>query len=268
MQLPPPPRVVGRRRGRRGFLRHIPLTLLLLCVAGLGLLLLAFWFLTFSILVTLFGMTVPGEVTGKSPVPEQGRREGRIEFNYYVKGVEYSSEDGVDQGPFEGLQVGSRVKVRVLSGWPNRPLLVEPVGHTGRHGGLYLWFAILGNIALWVVARRYLREPLRQRALVRTGVATEGVIVCKEVVGEKRPVWTVQYCYRAPCHGVSLAEEGRAVAEKEWQVMMLVRPKDFQAAQVGATMTILYDPQRPSRSLIYSFAEYEAKSAPIGERPA
>src|SRR5437868_20100 len=89
-RLLPPPRVAGRRPGRRGLLGHVPVTLWLLCVAGVGLLLLALWLTTSSWLVTLFGVTAHGEVTGK-PAQAEGTREGRVRFTYHVRGEEYSA---------------------------------------------------------------------------------------------------------------------------------------------------------------------------------
>jgi hypothetical protein len=260
-RLPPPPRVAVRRPGRRGLLGHVPLALWLLCVAGVGLLLLALWLAASSWAVRLFGMTVPGEVTGRAD-GARGAREGRVRFTYHVKEEEYSAEDAVDEGALEGLHAGMPVKVRVLPGWPRHPLLVEPAGRSGRGGGFYLGLALLGNAALGAFLRLYLRDPLRRRALVREGVATRGVVVSKETGGGRRPSWAVQYCYRAPRYGAAHASgganEGRpAVAEKEWQVRMAVRPADFELAQVGAPLTILYDPRQPSRSVIYAFAEYE-----------
>jgi hypothetical protein len=265
-RLPPPPRLARRRSGRRGLLGHVPWAVRLLCVAGVGLLLLTIWLAARSWLVTLFGGTVPGEVTGKSALAE-GTREGRVQFSYHFRGQEYSAEDTVGEYAFERLHQGTTVKVRVLAAWPGHPLLVEPAGRADSGRGVYLYLALLGNIALGLLLRIYLREPRRQRALVREGVTTEGVIVGKEVAIGRRPSWAVQYSYQAPRYGGTHAEaadgERRpAVAEKEWQVRMAVRRADFEAAQVGAAVAVLYDPRQPSRSLIYPFAEYEAVSTP------
>ncbi len=269
-RLPPPPRAAARRPGRRGLLGHAPLTVRLLCLGGLGLLLVALWLVASSWVVRRFGMTVPGEVAARSPGPK-GTREGRVQFTYVVKGQEYSAEEAVDEAALDRLHSGAQVQVRVLSAWPSRPLLVEPAGHAGRGNGVALAFALLGNVALGVLLRRCLREPLKQRALVREGIATEGVVVRKEVGSGRRASWGVQYCYRAPRHGAA-----PAVADKEWQVRMAVGRADFEAVQVGATVLVLYDPRQPSRSVIYPFAAYEAIDPSAdppsgewrGERPA
>jgi hypothetical protein len=261
-QFPPPPRTVGRRPGRRGLLGHVPLVLRLLCVAGAGLLLVTLWLVASSWLIRLFGVTVPGEVTSTS-AGAKGARDGRVRFTYYVKEDEYSAEDSVDEETFDWLRAGTPVKVRVLPAWPRHPLLVEPAGHSGRGGGVYLAFALLANAALAALVRASLREPLKQRALLRAGVATQGVVVSKDGGSGRHPSWAVQYCYRAPRHGMAQATDeagdGRpAVADKEWQVRMAVCWADFEAARVGAAVTVLYDPRQPARSLIYSFADYQA----------
>jgi hypothetical protein len=262
LQQLPPPRTVGRRPGRRGLVGHVPLVLRLLCVAGAALLLVALWLVASSLLIRLFGVTVPGEVTGRT-AGAKGTREGRVCFTYYVKEDEYSGEDTVDEATFDWLREGTPVKVRVLPGWPRQPLLVEPAGNSARGGGIYLGLALLGNAALAALVRAYLRAPLKQRALVRAGVATQGVIVSKESGSGRHPTWAVQYCYRAPRHGVAQAADGAdagsaTVAEKEWQVRMAVCWSDFEAARVGAEVRVLYDPRQPARSLIYPFADYQA----------
>jgi hypothetical protein len=260
-QLPPPPRVVRRRPGRRRVLSHVPLTVRLLSLAGAGLLLLSLGRVVSTWLVARFGVTVPGAVTGKSPATT---KNNRVEFTYHVKGQEYSAEDTVDEDTFGWLHVGTPVKVRVLAAWPRQPLLVEPAGQAGRDDGIYLWLAILANVGLGIVLWAYLRAPLRRRALVRVGIATEGVVVGKEVGAGKRPSWFVQYSYRAPRHGVTYdaaVTGSSAVPEKEWQVLMGVARKDFDAAEVGAGVTVLYDPRKPSRSVIYAYAEHEVVSS-------
>jgi hypothetical protein len=109
---------------------------------------------------------------------------------------------------------------------------------------------------------------LRQRALVREGVAVEGVVVGKEAGSGGGRSGSVQFCYRAPRYGVADRYKDRAaVADKEWQVRMAVSRADFEAATVGAAVTVLYDPRQPSRSLLYAFAEYEAVDGSADPRP-
>ena len=260
-QLPPPPRSVRRRPGHRGLLGHVPLTVRLLCVGGFGLLVRALWLAASSWLIAWFGVTLRGEVTGKTADSGPSARGGRVQFTYRVRSEDYEAEDTVDEDAFDWLHVGTAVKVRVLPAWPRRPLLVQPRGHAGRGQAVGLFFALLGNVGLFFLVRRFLREPMRQRALVRDGVVAEGVIVGKET-GAGRPSWGLQYAYRAPRHGTAHAEDRAAVAEKEWQVQMAVGQADFEAARVGAAAPILYDPRRPARSLIYAYADYETADAP------
>jgi hypothetical protein len=240
------------------------LLLQLLCLAGLGLLLVAFWLAASTWVVHLFGTVVPGEVTGKTADRVKGVRGGRVQFTYYVKRHEYSAEEAVDEDTFEWLHRGNPVKVRVLTFWPEHRLLEEPAGLAGRGHGVRLYLAVLANVPLLILVRVYLREPLRQRALVRAGVATEGTVVRKEVSAGRRPSWAVQYSYRAPRYG---APAGGEAAEKEWQAQMAVSREDFEATQLGAPVTVLYDPLRPGRSLIYAFADYEAAGTPADPPP-
>jgi hypothetical protein len=264
--LPPPPRIVCHRPGHHRLLGHLPLWVGLVWVGGFGLLLWALWLTVTAWIIAWFGVTVPGEVSAKLPKPK-GARTGRIQFTYYIEKHEYTVEDTVDDATFDWVHVGTPVKVRALSGWPQHPQLLEPAGYSEKGSGVWVWFALLGNVGLMWLVRRSLHEPLKQRALVREGIATEGIVVGKEEIHGWRRSWVVQYSYRAPRHGVVDTAGWAAVPDREWQVLMAVGRNDFEAAQVGATVTVLYDPRQPSRSTIYPFANYEATPA-SGEPPS
>jgi hypothetical protein len=264
--LPPPPRAVRRRPGRGWLLGRVPLVVRLLGLAGVGLLLAALWLLGSSSVVALFGTTVPGKVTGLVPAPPGGASAPRVQFAYHVGIQEYAAEEPVDERAFAKLYEGAPVKVKVLRPWPGQPRLVEPPRPSERHPVALLGLAVVWNAAAAAMLWRHLRKPLAQRRLVREGLATPGSVVAKD--GDGRPPWLVQFCYQAPTRGLTReaaagGADGAAVAMKEWQVIMQVGRKEFEAAQVGAAVTVLYDPRKPSHSLVYPFAEYEA----VEEKP-
>jgi hypothetical protein len=273
--LPPPPRTVRHRPGRGRLLGHVPLVVWLLGLAGLGLLLLAVWLLAFPWFIGLFGSTVRGKVTGLYPAPPGGGAPPRVKYSYYVGEQEYSGDDAVDKETFDRrLYEGATVRVRVLRRLPDYPRLVEPAAQPTLPGGCLFWGALLWNAGIGFVVWALLRRPRRQRRLVREGLATAGRVVAKEADAGRRAGGVVQYAYRAPRYGLKHppdgpAEAGAGPALKEWQVVTAVGPKDFAAVEVGAPVLVLYDPGRPSRSLVYAFAEYEAVGGgpPAGSGP-
>jgi hypothetical protein len=240
-------------------LLRVPLWLRLLGAPALGLLLAALWFGFGSLAVTLLGTKVPGEITGKVVNRERGSPEARVTFTYFVGEQEYTAEVPVSEDAAAQLYVTKKVKARVLHWWPGNPRLVEPVSQSAGMG-VYLWWLVVPllvaiGVAFWLYERRY----RRQRRLVRQGRETSGKILGKEVhVGGRSTAWLIHFSYWAPRDGTRPAAGDTVVPHREWEVLMPVRARDFEAAQVGAAVAVLYDPRKPSHSMIYAFADYEA----------
>jgi hypothetical protein len=214
--------------------------------------------------VTFFGTTVHGEVTGKADERMRGSTVFRVQYRFVMDERDHAAEGSVSEAAFANLSVGNPVKVRVLPGWPGSPRLQEPAGRDGGSPLCLLSFAVPAGVALVVLMRFGLCRPLRQRALVRYGIATVGWIVAGE--GGGSAPWRVHYGYRAPRHGLTAGAEGQgngesAQSQKEWQVRMTVRREDYEAAQAGMTVIVLFDPHRPAHSVVYPFADYEAAAS-------
>jgi hypothetical protein len=256
--LPPPPRALRRRPGRRGLLGRVPLVVWVLGLLGVGLLLAALWLLASLWFIRVFGAAVPGKVTGLVPPPASGM-PARVQFTFHIGTQEYAGEDAVDDKAFSRLYEGVDVKVKVLRAWPGSARLFEPAGQSSGYGGCLAFLAVTWNAALAVVLWSCLRRPLAQRRLVREGVAAAGYLLQKEDGSGWPRTWHVHYRYQAPCHGRRAhGQDGGGAALREWEVLMQVGKQDFEAAQAGTPVTVLYDPRQPSRSLVYAFADYEA----------
>jgi hypothetical protein len=270
--LPAPPRPVRRRPGHGWLLGHVPILVWMLVVPGCGWLLLALGLLLFSWIVVHLGAPAPGKIIGVVPASVGGIPTTRVQFTYYVGSQEYSGEEAVDERASARLHVGAEVRVKVLSGFPNHPRLVEPPGQSGTTGICLLLLAVLWNAALAFVVWSYLRKPRTQRRLVREGLATAGNLVVVEAGKDRRRSREIQFAYRAPAHGLATSAAGPAgsasgTALREWQVLMKVRRKDFARAQVGMPVTVLYDPREPSRSVVYAFADYEVRPSDPAPQP-
>jgi hypothetical protein len=236
----------------------VPWFVWIVCLLGVGLLLAALWLQAVPWLVGWFGSVVPGTVTGKSASEPPQPPSYRVRFTYHFKGQERTAEAAVDEATLDRLYVGLDVKVKVLGLWPDRPRLWDPRGRVSWDATCLLAGSLLWTAAAAVLLWRSLRKALRQRELVRDGVATAGWVV-------RKAAGRVHYGYRAPQFGVGrqvgAAGDGAAVAEREWQVVMPVRHGDFEAVQPGETVLVLYDPHQPSHSVIYPFADYAAVTA-------
>lgn len=99
-----------------------------------------------------------------------------------------------------------------------------------------------GSTAIWI-------GPLRQRHLVRNGIAVHGTVTAKlkDKDGRGNSRYWVWYSYMAP-------GSQNAPIEKRMQIT----GEGFNYIKEGDDVTVLCDPHDPRRSIIYRFCKYKA----------
>lgn len=104
---------------------------------------------------------------------------------------------------------------------------------------------LLASVAGLLAAQGFVR-PMIQRRLCRVGVGTAGRVVRKRtVIGPREDVHYVEYEYTATT-GPGQPLRGRAtVSQALWK-----------AVREGDALTVLYDPDRPRRSVAYALCPY------------
>jgi hypothetical protein len=250
--LPPPPRQSRPRRKRGAFLACLPLLLIPHMWCGA---LLPFWGVRELVDVVRFyqyGHVVPGRVQRLWTSRGKGGPSHHVAFTHELAGAEGSAEVTVNQAAYGRLAVGDAVEVRVLPGFRLGPQLLAdgaPSPASNLWGVLVATVVWDGFMALFVCVA--IMPPLRQRNLVRLGVAVPGRVTNKEVKrGGKSTTYHVYYCYTAPAP----TPPGE---DREYQAEMMVREEDYDDVLVEQRLTVLYDPRKSRRSLVYQCADYE-----------
>jgi Protein of unknown function (DUF3592) len=199
------------------------------------------------------GVEVEGHVTGKAEHPSRKGSYYTADYAFAVDGIEYAGQFQPDAGRYALLQEGQPIPVRA---WPAAPRDGHWTGSSGATLGAagtawvmaLFWNGIL-SVFLWQL---YVR-PYRQRRLVRYGVPTAGIVRAVTAQESRQPpeTYQVRYEYAVPAghrtagglfHGTATAHRNQGDAE--------LRP--------GDVLTVLYDPRRPRRSVLYRFGDYKA----------
>jgi hypothetical protein len=241
----PPPSVFPAppRRVRLRPLPKLPLFFLLL-FGGIGAAMFGLWFgdLAFVKAGRAYGITVPGRVTDKTGY---GRRkaEHKIAFTYQVNGVDHASRMRVDDESAALVKVGDPVQVAVLSDWPDiSASIVEPKLAAPWSDFCFTGFVCLWNGMVLVLVMSLLRRVMAWRRLARQGTPTAGLILDKKMTGGRTGTYLLTYQYQS--------DRG------PHEAVMSVRAADYEALEVGARVTVLYDPGNPEHSLIYRCGEF------------
>jgi uncharacterized protein DUF3592 len=207
--------------------------------------------------VLYFGVLLAGtEVDGT--VAHKTAREGKkgpyytVDYVFAVDGAEYPGQTQTDAETYAGLREGQPIRVRVWEAAPagGHSWDGSEAGSLGGLAGICFgavgWNAFLG-VFIWFL---YVR-PWRRRQLVRYGVPAAGRVHAVKVSQEKGgPAYRVYYTFTA---GPSELFGGRRSGS-----VRVSPPKDASDVKAGDVLTVLYDPKRPRRSLLYRFAHHKA----------
>ena len=243
--FPPPPRAVR--------LRSIPWAggalVLFLAALGLGICPMTVLPLSLSLLAKSTGESAPGVVTAKE---KRGNRRSDyvVLFQFELDGLTHHAEVHVDPQTYSDTKIGEAIRVRALSFWPSKSASIEepPIGTP-----LNVWSSsclTLFLIGVSVLVAALLISRARDRKhLARNGTPTHGTITAKRQMRGKGTTYRLVFEYSIE------TADGPAMREAE----MDVTAKQFKCVSTGQAVTVLYDPERPERSMIYSLSEYQVQ---------
>jgi|GEM_PF-1557950 len=224
-------------------------------------------FKAISAIVMTFGVMFAGQdVDGKivRKVETQGKKGPyySAEYVYVVDQVQYEGKVSLDANQYAAVREGQAITVKVYAPgvecghWPGVP------GYSafGAIGGM-LFAAVFWNAIMSVFVYMLYVRPWRLRQLVRRGRPTEGIVRhVHRYMNKGTKTVQVRYDYVIPRddHSAGGVFKGKTsgtgpAAEK---------------LHVGAIVTVLYDPRRPKRNLLYALADFKAVTAPTGQASA
>jgi hypothetical protein len=254
--LPVPPRQIRRRRG------YFPLALRHLLLVFLLIFAYLFWQIGVGMVRILwFSTKVQATVTQVLVTPGERGPSYDLLVSYPFAGAVYSQKLSIGPRDVERFKEGDAVQVQVLPERPDRaqryyenyPTLFVTV-----LGCLFMLGPTLGVAKmLWQLHV----APWKLRTLIREGAATSATIVDKKETPGRPPTSTLFYEYSAPSESVP----GQGLSSSPVRASMKVPLEDFQEAQIGDRVVVLYRPERPRRSVIYRYTDYEFVSSAYGE---
>jgi hypothetical protein len=181
---------------------------------------------------------------GTHPAPKGGTWYD-VTYEYTDSGVLYSNTQSVSSGFYERLFDGSFVAINAMVIGSHRfdEIHISAAEYMYERG--FLWIALPLLSAIIVLTWRYSQVLLR--CLVRDGQTTIGVIESKKSYKTRHgKAYLVKYRFRD--------------SQNQWVEgnQMTVSEADYDVLLVGDRVVVLYDPIKPSRSLIYQYGPYEA----------
>ena len=161
-----------------------------------------------------------------------------VYYHYALDGKTHEDFEFVSEATYVEARFGQKVNGRAM------PLCGHYFSETelidaGREAkgslaaiGMILALMLLTPVCIWQMTMR----------LVRTGKVAVGSITQKSIRGGKSIGYRVEYRFEA---------DGASYRRRT-----SLRRKDYNSSQVGHQVTVIYDANRPSRSLIYEFCNY------------
>ena len=233
--LQPPPRPVRARNARKQRQATVGFGLILM----LGALLAVSAFL--MRMAKYRGVTVPATIIGREQTRQRRRVRYYLYYRYSWRGRTYEESAAVDFNHYQTARIGAKARARL---WPPRPqsgsYLVLTRGYVSEviaQQALGAVLLIALGVAFFV---RFYVKARNQIALLKNGVA----VVARFVEGrQEEDLLQLDYEFPTMPGGV-IQRVTFALPENE----------RYKARQ---TLTVLYDPHEPRRSLLYAFSDYE-----------
>jgi hypothetical protein len=167
-----------------------------------------------------------------------------VYYRYPSGSAQLDDHSAVTHDLYSALHVGDPIMVHAMTigSWH----FTEPDAPSGN---FLLGLLIIGFIAIvWIGLTALIARAgwFRPRQLIRDGEPLIGQIVDKKMVmAGRRPARQLTYEYQAP-------------GQQPMAGRMIVRSDEYAAAVLGAQVVVIYDPGRPSRSIIYDYADFAA----------
>lgn len=206
--------------------------------------------------VLFVGTEVDGRIAKKSETEGKKGTHYEVEYVFTLNGNDYADKSGLKAEDYAAINEGQRIPVRVLaifpqSGhWPGIAGVSPISGVVSSCFGALLWNGIL-SVFLWYL---YVR-PWRQRQLVRFGVPVAGTVFeVTSTPAKSGKGYTIRYQYPLPIDPETGDIERNATGK-----IYIEPPKSAEDIHSGDVLTVLYDPRKPSRSILYHFSDYKAE---------
>jgi hypothetical protein len=261
----PTPRPIRARSGCGGGCGLLGFRLFILphMIVGLWLLFQSVTGLLLWLGVLLLGTDVEGHVVRKTE--HQGKKGSvsyTLDYAVGVGGAEYPGQVALTAAEYTTLGEGDAVTVRLLTWlpqyghWP-RVQSYSPLGNVASWWGICLFWNGILSVFVW----QFYILPWLLWWLVRYGRPTRGVVRSVNSWTGKGGVRYYRITYEYTSDPIEVeaggAYSGSGTAGPPHTRTIQSAAPEAATVQVGDVLTVLYDPRRPQRSLLYRFADYQ-----------
>ena len=205
-------------------------------LVGLGLIAATLYLAAFELLAP----TETGTVETINPIMVKGHRQWSVSYFWSREGRRH--EESHSYGAEPSLTPGATfpVKAFVLAGIA----YATPVDEHNPLGVLcLLCFAVFWNLIIGTAHYQLWVVPRQLRRLVREGQPVVGEVIGKKIRTGRRGSASLRYRF-----------ESLGAPVEDW---MLIRPEEFDAVAIGAKVTVLFDPDRPRRNVLYAYGPWK-----------
>jgi hypothetical protein len=212
-----------------------------------------FFLLTFYV-EALFPDKLPGTVTGQSSYYSKSVLHHQVKYRFMVDDTPHTGTHNISDNEQEAYPVGREVTVKVLKFLPDfNPQLEGSNGDWVVLPFATLWVTIWCGV-MFPVMWMTIMPPLKSKHLCRIGKAVSGTVSNVETIYGSRGSAThcAHYSYSAPDRSTGRMSE--VTFNKKYRFPRRMLGKVHQ----GQTVTILYDPDKPTNSIPYVLGDYAA----------
>ncbi|CAN5563204.1 hypothetical protein BH10CYA1_BH10CYA1_26380 [soil metagenome] len=199
----------------------------------------------FSATVLLAGSTVTGTISDLRVTEDsEGSKSYVVKYDYGFNNHLYHASGSTSKSRYAELNTGDSVTAKVLPPLPNfGTQLLDGNAHCPS-----IWFMFGFGVA-WTVLmllpfHQVYIAPYRRTKVMTNGKVCLGKITDKSIGGEERNNYAISFQYE-PSPG-QYRTDRREVSQAH-----------FYVAKTGETVSVLYDPEHLSHSLIYRYSDYE-----------
>lgn len=204
----------------------------------------------FSATVLLAGTTVSGTITGlRIAEDSEGAKRYEVKYDYSYNNQLYHANGNTSRSKYPELKVGGQVSAKLLPPLPNLgQQLID--GNAPWPGICFMFgFGLLWTICMLLPFNVVYVAPYRRTNVMKNGKVCLGTITDKSVSGEDSTTYSISFQYEPSPN--QYRTDKRDVTQEQ-----------FKAANIGETVTVLYDPLHLSHSLMYRYSDYELIDGP------
>jgi len=163
-----------------------------------------------------------------------------VDYDYMLDGADHTDSQSVNWQTYDDTSEGQIFRGKAMKLWGH---YFSETELSDVRAGAMKGLAIAG---VWIVVLLGIgwQYWIRRRFLVQNGTAIASAITDKTIVRGKSSAYFIHFTFEA--------REGGSFSGKT-----VTTRKNYDQAQVGQMITVIYDPMKPKRNMAYEYCDFE-----------